>query len=57
MQMVLGTVSLHSAKYDGHVINPQLKESLLREDDFETVNSYMRPFTNKLLEQDQGELL
>jgi hypothetical protein len=56
MQLVLGTVSLHGAKYEGHVINPQVKESLLREDEFETVNAYMRPFINKVLGQDQGEL-
>ncbi|MBB4859244.1 hypothetical protein HNO88_002573 [Novosphingobium chloroacetimidivorans] len=57
MQLVLGTVSLHGAEYNGHVINPQVKESLLREDEFETINSYMRPFINKLLGHDQGELL
>lgn len=57
MQLVLGTVSLHGAKYDGHVINPQVKESLLTEDEFEAVNAYMRPFINKMLGQDQGELL
>ncbi|MBB4097475.1 hypothetical protein [Sphingomonas kyeonggiensis] len=57
MQLVLGTVSLHGAAYDGHVINPQVKESLLREDEFEAVNGYMRPFINKMLGQDQGELL
>ncbi|WP_240481793.1 hypothetical protein [Novosphingobium fuchskuhlense] len=57
MQLILGTVSLHGAEYDGHVINPQVKESLLRQDEFENVNSYMRPFINKLLGQDQGELL
>ncbi|MBU2531108.1 MAG: hypothetical protein KKB37_00095 [Alphaproteobacteria bacterium] len=57
MQLVLSTVSLHGAKYEGHVINPQVKESLLRESEFDAINSYMRPFINKMLGQDQGELL
>lgn len=57
MQLVLGTVSMHGVQYDGHAINPQVKESLLRQDEFDAVNSYMRPFINKMLRQDQGELL
>lgn len=57
MQLVLGTVSLHGAKYEGHVINPQVKESLLRDDEFDTVNAYLRPFINKMLGKDEGELL
>src|SRR5690606_17674221 len=36
MQLVLGTVSLHGAEYGGHVINPQVKESLLQSDQFDT---------------------
>lgn len=57
MQLVLGTVSLHGAEYGGHVINPLVKESLLRSEEFDTVNTYMRPFINKMLGQDQGELI
>lgn len=57
MQLILGTVSLHGAEFNGHVINPQVKESLLRKEEFETVNAYLRPFINKMLGQDQGELL
>lgn len=57
MQLVLGTVSLHGAAYDGHIINPQVKESLLQSDQFETVNAYIRPFINKMLGQDQGDLI
>lgn len=57
MQLVLGTVSLHGVEYGGHVINPQVKESLLQSDQFDTVNAYMRPFINKMLGQDQGELI
>jgi len=57
MQLVLGTVSMHGAKYDGHSINPKVKESLLREEEFDIVNAYMRPFINKLLGQDEGEIL
>lgn len=57
MQLILGTVSLHGVEYDGHIINPQVKESLLRADAFDAVNAYMRTFINKMLGQDQGELL
>ena len=57
MQLVLGTVSLHGAEFNGHLINPQVKESLLRKEEFDTVNAYLRPFINKMLGQDQGELL
>lgn len=56
-QLILGTVSLHDAEYKGYVINPQEKWSLLREDEFDAVNAYMRPFINKMLGQDQGELI
>jgi hypothetical protein len=57
MQMVLGTVSIHGVKYDGYSMNPQVKESLLRQEEFDNVNAYMRPFINKMLGQDDGELL
>lgn len=56
MQLVLGTVSLHDVDYEGHIINPNDKESLLRKSDFESVNGYMRPFINMMLGQGQGEL-
>lgn len=55
MQLVLGTVSMHGVDYSGHSINPVNKEALLNRDDFEDVNSYMRPFMNKMLAQDQGD--
>lgn len=57
MQLVLGTVSLHGAEYEGHVINPNEKEALLRVEDFDAVNTFMRPFINKMLGQDQGVLI
>ncbi|EGD60414.1 hypothetical protein Y88_0062 [Novosphingobium nitrogenifigens DSM 19370] len=57
MQLVLGTVSLHGVDYDGYSINFKAKESLLQKDQFEEVNAYIRPFINKMLGQDQGELL
>lgn len=53
----LGTVSLHDVKYEGHRIHPTVKESLLTRDEFDEVNLHMRPFINKMLAQDQGELL
>jgi len=57
MQLVLGTVSMHGVEYDGYSINPKVKESLLRREDFDEVSDYMRPFINKMLGQDQGELI
>lgn len=57
MQLVLGTVSMHGVEYTGHSINPTVKESLLRREDFDEVSDYMRPFINKMLGQDQGELI
>lgn len=57
MQLILGTVSLHDVAYEGHRINPTIKESLLTKDEFDEVNLHMRPFINKMLGQDQGELL
>jgi hypothetical protein len=57
MQLVLGTVSMHGVKYVGHSINPTVKESLLSRDDFDEVSALMRPLINKMLGQDQGELL
>lgn len=57
MQLILGTVSLHGVEYGGHVINPQVKESLLRSSQFDAVSSYMRPFINKMIGQGQGDLL
>lgn len=57
MQLILGTVSMHGVRYDGHTINPQVKRSLLRREEFDAVNAYIRPFVNKMLGDDQGELL
>ena len=57
MQLILGTVSLHDVKYEGYRIHPTVKESLLTKDEFDEVNLHMRPFINKMLAQDQGELL
>lgn len=57
MQLVLGTVSLHGAEYKGYSINPTIKESLLRREDFDEVSEYMRPFINKMLGKDQSELI
>lgn len=57
MQLILGTVSMHEVKYRGHTINPLVKESLLRPELFDRVNEIIRPFINKMLGYEQGELL
>jgi hypothetical protein len=57
MQLVLGTVSMHGVEYKGYSINPTVKESLLRREDFDEVGDYMRPFINRMLGQDRGELI
>lgn len=57
MQLVLGTVSLHGVLYRGHSINPLEKLSLLQTNEYDSVNAYMRPFINKMLGDNEGELL
>ena len=47
---------MHSVSYDGYFINPIDKEALLRPSEYESVNDYMRPFINKMLGRNQGEL-
>lgn len=56
MQLILGTVSMHEVPFDGHVINPDVKESLLSASEFNTINDYMRPFLNKMFGQGDAEL-
>ncbi|MHC2718272.1 hypothetical protein [Bradyrhizobium diazoefficiens] len=49
-QLILGTVSLHGAKYDGHVIQTDTKNKLLKTTLFDEVSDLMRPFYAKLLQ-------
>jgi hypothetical protein len=56
MQLILGTVSMHDVPFDGHAINPTVKESLLSASEFADVNYYMRPFLNKMYGPGQAEL-
>ncbi len=56
MQLILGSVSMHGVLFDGHVINPTVKESLLSETEFVATNDFIRPFLNKMYGQDQAEL-
>ncbi|MET7242127.1 hypothetical protein ABZT49_02050 [Methylobacterium sp. EM32] len=57
MQLILGTVSLHGEKYNGHLINPKQKEALLNRESYDSVRSLINPFINKMLGGEQGELL
>ena len=54
---MLGAVSMHVVEYMGYSINPTGKESMLGREDFGEVSDYMWPFINRMLGQDQGELL
>ncbi len=56
MQLVLGTVSLHGAAYTGHLITPDHKEALLNREDYEHVKALIRPFINKMIGLEQGDL-
>ncbi|MGY4598548.1 putative nucleic acid-binding Zn-ribbon protein [Bradyrhizobium sp. GM22.5] len=49
-QLILGTVSLHGVKYDGHVIETDTKNKLLKAALFEEVSALMRPYYTKLLQ-------
>jgi hypothetical protein len=50
MQLVLGTVSLHGVKYDGHVIDTRDKLRLLSKSAFDEVSEIMKPYYAKLLQ-------
>jgi hypothetical protein len=49
-QLVLGTVSLHGVKYDGHVIETDTKNKLLKTALFEEVTEILKPYYAKLLQ-------
>src|SRR5258708_2004365 len=49
-QLILGTVSLHGVKYDGHVIETDTKNKLLRAGLFEEVSEILKPYYAKLLQ-------
>jgi hypothetical protein len=49
-QLILGTVSLHGVKYNGHVVETDTKNKLLKADRFEEVNEIVRPYYAKLLQ-------
>ena len=50
MQLVLGTVSLHGADYDGYVIRTEDKYHLLSSDAYEEVSDLMKPYYAKLIQ-------
>lgn len=49
-QLILGTVSLHGVKYDGHVIKTDTKNKLLKSALFEEVSEILAPYYTKLLQ-------
>src|SRR6267142_1053353 len=49
-QLILGTVSLHGVKYDGHVIQTDTKNKLLKTDLFKEVSELLTPYQIKLLQ-------
>ncbi|SRR6266851_5329642 len=49
-QLILGTVSLHGVKYDGHVIETDTKNKLLKAGLFEEVSEILKPYYAKLLQ-------
>lgn len=57
MQLILGTVSLHGAKYSGHSIQTISKYSLLKEEEFTEVNNHIQPLIVQMFGYEQGELL
>jgi hypothetical protein len=49
-QLILGTVSLHGADYDGYVIRTEDKYHLLSSDAYEEVSDLMKPYYAKLIQ-------
>ncbi|WP_051379196.1 hypothetical protein [Bradyrhizobium murdochi] len=49
-QLILGTVSLHGVEYDGHVVETDTKNKLLKADLFEEVSDFLKPYYSKLLQ-------
>jgi hypothetical protein len=50
MQLILGTVSLHGAAYDGYSILIEDKRHLLRSGAYQEVSDIMKPYYAKLIE-------
>ncbi len=49
-QLILGTVGLHGVKYDGHVIETDKKNKLLKTELFDEVSEVLRPYYARLLQ-------
>jgi hypothetical protein len=49
MQLILGSVRLHNAKYAGAKTQLVDKRRLLRGEEFETLHEELEPFMNSLL--------
>jgi hypothetical protein len=49
MQLILGSVSLHGAAYDGFSIEMEGKRSLLRSDAYDEVSAIMKPYYDILI--------
>jgi hypothetical protein len=49
MQLILGSVSLHGAVYDGYSIEIEGKRSLLQADAYDEVTGIMKPYYDALI--------
>lgn len=49
-QLILGTVSLHGTKYEGHVIETTTKYELLSKGEYERVNAEFTPLYQRILQ-------
>jgi hypothetical protein len=49
-QLILGTVSLHGVKYNGHVVETDAKNKLLKTALYDEVNEVLKPYYAKLLQ-------
>lgn len=49
-QLILGTVSLHGVKYEGHVIATDTKNKVLKIDLFDEVSDFLKPYYARLLQ-------
>ena len=57
MQLILGTVRLQGAEYDGHTIELTEKYSLLEEESYRQANARVLPLLELLVQQDSESRL
>ena len=49
-QLILGTVSLHGTKYDGHLIETTTEYQLLSKAEYDRVNAEFAPLYQRILQ-------